>query len=53
MVVFLNKMDQCTDPELVDLVEMEIQELLTAHGYPGEDIPITKGSAKLALAGDT
>lgn len=46
-------MDSCSDPELVEIVEMEIRDLLNAHGYPGDEIPIVKGSAKLALQGDT
>jgi elongation factor Tu len=48
LVVFLNKMD-LADPELVELVEMELRELLTSYGFPGDDIPIIKGSAKVAL----
>src|SRR6187397_691517 len=48
LVVFLNKMD-LADPELVELVEMELRELLTSYGFPGDDIPIVKGSAKVAL----
>src|SRR6476469_430800 len=48
IVVFLNKMD-LADPELVELVEMELRELLTSYGFPGDDIPIVKGSAKVAL----
>ena len=48
LVVFLNKMD-LADPELVELVEMEVRELLTSYGFPGDDIPIVKGSAKVAL----
>jgi elongation factor Tu len=49
LVVFMNKMDVATDPELVELVEMEIRELLTAYGFKGDQIPIIKGAAKLAL----
>lgn len=45
MVVFLNKIDQVTDPELLDLVEMEIRELLTKYEYPGDKTPIIRGSA--------
>jgi len=45
MVVFLNKVDQVTDPELLDLVEMEIRELLTKYEYPGDKTPIIRGSA--------
>ncbi|MDD2677857.1 MAG: elongation factor Tu [Candidatus Paceibacterota bacterium] len=49
MVVFLNKVDMVQDPELVDLVETEIRELLTKNGYPGKDLPIIRGSALKAL----
>ncbi len=49
IVVFMNKCDQVDDPELLDLVEMEIRELLSSYEFPGEDIPIVKGSALLAL----
>ncbi len=52
IVVFLNKTDQVDDPELLDLVEMEIRELLSAYEFPGDDIPIVKGSALKALEGD-
>src|SRR5574344_1558665 len=45
IVVFMNKVDQVDDPELLDLVEMEIRELLTKYDFPGDDIPIIKGSA--------
>jgi len=45
IVVFLNKVDQVTDPELLDLVEMEIRELLSKYEYPGDEIPIIRGSA--------
>ena len=48
IVVFMNKID-IADPELSDLVEMELRELLTSYGFPGDDIPIVRGSAKLAL----
>ncbi|NTU52102.1 MAG: elongation factor Tu [Chlorobiaceae bacterium] len=51
LVVFLNKVD-IADPELLELVEMELRELLTEYGFPGDDIPIVKGSALLALNGD-
>ena len=51
MVVFLNKVDQVDDEELLDLVEMEIRELLTEYDFPGDDIPIVKGSALAALEG--
>jgi elongation factor Tu len=52
MVVFLNKVDLVDDPELLDLVEMEVRDLLTKYGFPGETTPIVRGSSKLALAGD-
>ena len=45
LVVFLNKVDQLDDPELMELVEMELRELLSKYEFPGDDIPITKGSA--------
>ena len=49
IVVFLNKCDQMDDPELLELVEMEIRELLSSYDFPGDDIPIIKGSALKAL----
>ena len=49
MVVFLNKCDMVDDPELLELVELEVRELLTSYGFPGDDIPIVKGSATEAL----
>ena len=49
IVVFLNKCDQLDDPELLELVEMEIRELLSSYDFPGDDIPIIKGSALKAL----
>ena len=49
IVVFMNKVDQVNDPELLDLVEMEIRDLLTEYGFPGDDTPIIKGSALKAL----
>ncbi len=49
IVVFLNKCDQLDDPELLDLVEMEVRELLSSYEFPGDDIPIVKGSALKAL----
>jgi elongation factor Tu len=49
IVVFLNKVDQMDDPELLELVELELREMLTAHGYPGDTIPIVRGSALKAL----
>ncbi|KAK8829220.1 hypothetical protein WA577_004487, partial [Blastocystis sp. JDR] len=51
IVVFMNKIDLVDDPELVELVEMEIRELLNFYKYPGDDIPIIKGSALCALEG--
>ena len=50
IVVFLNKCDQVDDPELIELVEMEVRELLTKEKFPGDDIPIIKGSALIALS---
>jgi elongation factor Tu len=52
MVVFLNKADMVDDPELLELVEMEVRELLTKYEFPGDDIPIIAGSALKALEGD-
>src|SRR3569832_143022 len=49
IVVFLNKIDLADDKELLELVEMEVRELLTKYGFPGDDTPIIKGSAKPAL----
>jgi elongation factor Tu len=49
MVVFMNKCDQADDPELLELVEMELRELLSSYDFPGDDTPIIKGSALLAL----
>jgi elongation factor Tu len=49
IVVFLNKVDQVDDPELLDLVELEVRELLSKYEFPGDDIPIVKGSALAAL----
>ena len=53
IVVYLNKADMVDDAELLELVEMEVRELLTSYGFPGDDTPIIKGSAKMALEGDT
>jgi len=53
IVVFLNKADMVDDEELLELVEMEVRELLTKYEFPGDDVPIITGSAKLALEGDT
>ena len=52
MVVFLNKVDLVTDSELLDLVEMEVRELLTKYGYPGDKTPIVRGSASKALVAE-
>ena len=52
MVVFLNKVDQVDDPELLELVEMEVRELLSSYDFPGDDIPVVAGSALGALNGD-
>jgi elongation factor Tu len=49
MVVYMNKVDQMDDPELLDLVELELRELLTKQGFPGDDIPIIRGSALAAM----
>ncbi len=51
LVVYLNKVDQVDDAELLDLVEMEVRELLSSYEFPGDDIPIVKGSALAALEG--
>ena len=51
IVVYMNKCDQVDDPELLELVEMEIRELLSSYQFPGDEIPIIKGSAKVALEG--
>jgi elongation factor Tu len=50
--VFLNKVDMVDDPELLDLVELEVRELLNAYQFPGDDVPIIRGSALKALEGD-
>ena len=52
MVVFLNKVDMVDDPELLELVEMEVRELLSSYDFPGDDIPVVAGSALKALEGD-
>ena len=52
IVVFMNKVDLVDDPELLDLVEMEVRDLLSKYNFPGDDIPIVRGSAMQALAGD-
>ena len=51
IVVFMNKVDQVDDPELLELVELEVRELLSSYQFPGDDIPIVKGSALKALEG--
>jgi elongation factor Tu len=51
LVVYMNKVDLVDDAELLDLVEMEVRELLSSYEFPGDDIPIVKGSAKVALDG--
>ncbi|MEL6379172.1 MAG: elongation factor Tu [Pseudomonadota bacterium] len=53
IVVFMNKVDQVDDEELIELVEMEIRELLSSYDFPGDDIPIIKGSALAAMEGKT
>jgi elongation factor Tu len=52
LVVFMNKVDMVDDPELLDLVELEVRELLSSYDFPGDDIPIIKGSALMALEGN-
>src|SRR5471032_2543132 len=51
LVVFMNKVDMVDDPELLELVELEVRELLSSYNFPGDDIPIVKGSALMALEG--
>src|SRR4030095_16789415 len=53
IVVFLNKVDMMDDPELLDLVELELRDLLTQFGFPGDDIPIVRGSALKALESES
>lgn len=53
IVVFLNKVDLVDDPELLELVELEVRELLSKYDYPGDDVPVIKGSALKAYQGDT
>jgi len=53
IVVFMNKVDMVDDKELLDLVELEVRELLSKYQFPGNEIPIIKGSARLAMEGDT
>ncbi len=52
IVVFLNKTDLVDDPELIDLVEMDVRDLLSSYGFPGDEVPVIRGSARLALDGD-
>ena len=52
IIVFMNKCDMVVDKELLDLVEMEVRELLTKYGFPGDKIPVIRGSALKALQGD-
>src|SRR5689334_24111898 len=52
MVVFMNKVDAVDDPELLDLVELEVRELLSSYQFPGDEIPIIRGSALGALNGE-
>ena len=52
IVVYLNKTDLVDDPELIDLVEMDVRDLLNKYGFPGDEVPVIRGSAKLALEGD-
>src|SRR5213083_622920 len=51
LVVYMNKTDMVDDPELIELVELEMRELLSSYGFPGDDIPVVKGSALAALEG--
>jgi elongation factor Tu len=51
LVVYMNKVDQVDDPELLELVELEVRELLSSYDFPGDDIPVVKGSALAALEG--
>ena len=52
LVVFINKVDQVQDPDMLDLIEMETREQLTAFGFPGDEVPVIRGSALKALEGD-
>ena len=52
VVVFINKTDLVDDPELLDLVEMDVRDLLNKYGFPGDDVPVIRGSARKALDGD-
>ena len=51
LVVFMNKVDMVDDPELLDLVELEMRELMSSYGFPGDDLPVVRGSALFALEG--
>ena len=51
LVVFMNKVDMVDDPELLELVEMEVRELLSSYQFPGDDIPIIRGSATVRAEG--
>jgi elongation factor Tu len=53
IVVFLNKVDMVDDPELLDLVELEVRDLLTEYEFPGDEVPVVRGSALRALEGDS
>ncbi|MGC9101642.1 elongation factor Tu [Desulfurella multipotens] len=53
IIVFLNKVDMVDDPELIDLVEMEVRELLSKYNFPGDDVPVIRGSALKALESDS
>jgi len=53
MVIYLNKIDQMDDPELLELVELELRELLNEYGFPGDDVPIVRGSALAALESES
>ena len=53
MVVYLNKVDQMDDEELLELVELEVRELLSAQEFPGDDVPVIRGSALQALESDS
>ncbi|WP_262364775.1 GTP-binding protein, partial [Aeromonas sobria] len=52
MIVFMNKCDMVDDEELLELVEMEVRELLTEYDFPGDDLPVVRGSALKALEGE-
>jgi len=49
IVVFMNKVDMVDDPELLDLVELEVRDLLNKYGYPGDEVPVVRGSALKAM----